>query len=99
MEGEFDNRQVRPVGLVVAGRRSEVTGYYAMRLNWRSENTIIGGSRIAIMTYDDLLEWFEGRVALLKAWTRVKRKCDLASYGAYRSNDHLGRPVADVVSL
>lgn len=66
MEREFGNRQVRPVGLVVAGRRSEVSSYDAVRLKWRSENTVIGGSKIAIMTYDDLLDWFDGRVALLK---------------------------------
>jgi hypothetical protein len=66
MEREFGNRQVRPVGLVVVGRRAEVSSYDALRLNWRSENTVIGGSRIAIMTYDDLLDWFDGRVALLK---------------------------------
>jgi hypothetical protein len=66
MEREFGSRQVRPVGLVVAGRRSEVTSYDYARLNWRSENTVIGGSKIAIMTYDDLLDWFGGRVSLLK---------------------------------
>lgn len=66
MEREFGSRQVRPVGLVVAGRRSEVTSYDYARLNWRSENTVIGGSKIAIMTYDDLLDWFDGRVSLLK---------------------------------
>jgi hypothetical protein len=66
MEREFGNRQVRPVGLVVAGRRSEVSDYDYTRLNWRSENTVIGGSKIAIMTYDDLLDWFDGRVWLLK---------------------------------
>jgi hypothetical protein len=66
MEREFGNRHVRPVGLVVAGRRSELTSYDYARLKWRSENTVIGGSKIVIMTYDDLLDWFDGRVALLK---------------------------------
>jgi hypothetical protein len=66
MEREFGNRQVRPVGLVVAGRRSEVTSYDYTRLSWRSENTVVGGSKIVIMTYDDLLDWFDGRVSLLK---------------------------------
>lgn len=66
MEREFGNRQVRPVGLVVAEQQSEVSSYDAVRLKWRSENTVVGGSKIAIMTYDDLLDWFDGRVALLK---------------------------------
>jgi hypothetical protein len=66
MEREFGNRHIRPVGLVVAGRRSEVSSYDYTRLTWRSENTVIGGSKIAIMTYDDLLDWFDGRVSLLK---------------------------------
>ncbi|MDQ2803197.1 MAG: DUF4263 domain-containing protein [Pseudomonadota bacterium] len=66
MEREFGNRQVRPLGLVVAGRRAEVGAYDAARLTWRSENTVIGGSKIAIMTYDDLLEWLDGRVSLVQ---------------------------------
>jgi Shedu protein SduA, C-terminal len=66
MEREFGTRQVRPLGLVVAGRRSEVTSYDLERLNWRSEYSVIGGARIAIMTYDDLLEWLEGRASLVK---------------------------------
>jgi len=66
MEREFGNRPVRPVRLVVAGRRSEVSNYDYIRLNWRSENTVIGGSKIAIMTYDDLLDWFDGRLWLLQ---------------------------------
>jgi hypothetical protein len=66
IEREFGSRAIRPLGLVVAGRRSEVTAYDARRLAWRSEHTIISGARIAIMTYDDLLDWLDGRVALLK---------------------------------
>jgi hypothetical protein len=66
MKREFGNRQVRPVGLVVAGWRSEVSNYDYTRLNWRSANTVIGGSKIAILTYDDLLDWFDGRLWLFK---------------------------------
>jgi hypothetical protein len=43
----------------------EVTNYDSARLKWRSENTVIGGSKIAIMTYDDLLDWLDGRLTLL----------------------------------
>jgi hypothetical protein len=66
MERDFGTRQVRPLGLVVAGRRSEVTPYDLERLNWRSEHTVVGGAQIAIMTYDDLLDWLDGRVNLVK---------------------------------
>lgn len=66
MERDFGTRQVRPLGLVVVGRRSEVTPYDLERLNWRSEHTVVGGAQIAIMTYDDLLDWLDGRVNLVK---------------------------------
>ena len=66
MEREFGQRQVRPLGLIVAGRRSEVSPYDQMRLNWRSEHTVIGGSKVVIMTYDDLLEWMDGRASLVR---------------------------------
>jgi hypothetical protein len=66
MEREFGTRQVRPLGLVVVGRRMEVTSYDLERLNWRSECTVIGGAQIVIVTYDDLLEWLDGRVSLVK---------------------------------
>jgi hypothetical protein len=54
---------IRPDGLLVVGRRSDFGDYDALRLRWRSENTLIGGSRIGIMTYDDLLDWFVERLA------------------------------------
>jgi hypothetical protein len=37
-----------------------------MTLNWRSEHTVLGGAQIAIMISDDLLDWFDGRVNLVK---------------------------------
>jgi hypothetical protein len=66
MEREFGQRQVRPLGIIVAGRRSEVSPYDQMRLNLRSEHTVIGGSKVVIMTYDDLLEWMDGRASLVR---------------------------------
>jgi hypothetical protein len=66
MEREFGNRMIKPLGLVVVGRRSEITAYDFQRLAWRSEHTVIGGSKIAILTYDDLLDWLDGRLALVK---------------------------------
>ena len=66
MERDFGHRHVRPLGLVVAGRRSEVSPYDQMRLNWRSEHTVVGGSKVVIMTYDDLLEWLDGRASLVR---------------------------------
>jgi hypothetical protein len=66
MERDFGTRQVRLLGLVVTARRSEVSPYDLERLNWRSEHTVVGGSQIAIMTYDDLLDWSDGRASLVK---------------------------------
>lgn len=66
LERDFGSRQVRPLGLVVAGRRSEVSPYDRARLHWRSEHTVIGGSKLVIMTYDDLLEWLDGRLSLVR---------------------------------
>ena len=37
-----------------------------MRLNWRSEHAVIGGSKVVITTYDDLLEWMDGRASLVR---------------------------------
>jgi len=66
LEREFGTRHVRPVGMVIAGRRSEIGAYDQARLKWRSENTVIGGSKIIIITYDDLLDWLDGRVAFVR---------------------------------
>lgn len=66
MEREFGHRRIRPFGLVVVGRRSELTAYDTERMNWRSENSVVGGAKIVLMTYDDLLDWLDGRVDLLR---------------------------------
>jgi hypothetical protein len=39
---------------------------FQMRLNWRSEYAVIGGSKVVIMTYDDLLECMDGRASLVR---------------------------------
>jgi hypothetical protein len=66
MERDFGVRNPHPVGLVVAGRSSEVDAYDAQRLAWRSDHTIIGGSQLILMTYDDLLGWLTRRVTLMR---------------------------------
>jgi hypothetical protein len=85
MERDFGTRQVRPLGLVVAGRRSEVNLYDLERLNWRSEHTVIGGAQIAIMTYDDLLDWLDGRVNLVmyRTWIIPQKRSDHARDSIY----------------
>lgn len=67
LERDCGGRQVRPLGLVLAGRRSEVSPYDRVRLHWRSEHTVIGGSKLIILTYDDLLEWLDGRLSLVRS--------------------------------
>jgi Domain of unknown function (DUF4263) len=74
LERDLGAWTVRPVGLVVAGRSSEVTAYDEVRLRWRSENTVVGGSKIAIMTYDDLLDWLDDRVAYVRGLDEESRE-------------------------
>ena len=71
MERDFGARHVTPMGLVVVGRSAEVSDYDRDRLDWRSKHSIVGGARLAIVTYDDLLAWLDGRVTLLRAFTEA----------------------------
>jgi hypothetical protein len=66
---DFGSRRVNTMGLIVVGRSSEVSPYDRERLNWRSRNTIVGGSKVSIITYDDMLAWLDGRAALLRSFT------------------------------
>ncbi len=66
MERDFGTRHITPMGLVVAGRSEEVTPYDRERLDWRSRHSIVGGAKLAIVTYDDLLAWLDGRATLLR---------------------------------
>ena len=70
MERDFGNRRIAFMGLIVVGRSRDVSAYDRVRLNWRSQNTIIGGSKLSIITYDDMLEWLDGRAALIKSQSR-----------------------------
>jgi hypothetical protein len=54
------------MGLVIVGRRDDLSKYDRVRLEWRSQNTIVGGANIWILTYDDLLEWLKGRVEMIR---------------------------------
>ena len=69
MERDFGTRHITPMGLVVAGRSAEVTLYDRERLDWRSRHSIVGGAKLAILTYDDLLDWLDGRATLLRLST------------------------------
>jgi hypothetical protein len=66
MERDFGARHITIMALVVGGRSSDVNAYDRLRLDWRSKYSIIGGVNLRIMTYDDLLAWLDGRVALLR---------------------------------
>jgi hypothetical protein len=71
MERDFGARHITPMGLVVVGRSAEVSDYDRNRLDWRSKHSIVGGARLAIVTYDDLLAWLDGRVTLLRSFTEA----------------------------
>jgi hypothetical protein len=69
-ERDLGIRQLKsPVGLIVVGRRSEVSPTDRARLEWRSGNTRIGGSKVAIFTYDDLYDWLYGRARMFESST------------------------------
>jgi hypothetical protein len=36
-------------------------------LHLRSEHTVVGGSKLDIATYDDLLGWLDGRLSLVRS--------------------------------
>ena len=69
MERDFGTRNATVMGLIVVGRSQDVISYDRIRLDWRSQNTIVGGCKISIITYDDMLEWLDGRVALIRGHT------------------------------
>jgi hypothetical protein len=66
MERDFGTRHITPMVVVVVGRNAEVTAYDRTRLEWRSAHSIIGGAKLSILTYDDLLAWLDGRVTVLR---------------------------------
>jgi len=66
MERDFGARHITPMGVLVVGRSAEVSNYDRNRLDWRSAHSVIGGAKLSILTYDDLLAWLDGRVTVLR---------------------------------
>lgn len=66
MERDFGVRHFTKMGIVVVGRSAEVSPYDRARLEWRSENTVVAGAKVVILTYDDLLQWLDGRAFLIR---------------------------------
>jgi Domain of unknown function (DUF4263) len=66
LQRDFGARHLKLQGIIVVGRSSDVNEYDGLRLEWRSSNTLIGGANLAIVTYDDLLEWLNGRVEMIR---------------------------------
>lgn len=66
LQRDFGARHLRLIGLVVVGRNADVNEYDRVRLEWRSHNSIVGGANIWIVTYDDLLEWLNGRLEMIR---------------------------------
>jgi Domain of unknown function (DUF4263) len=68
IERDFGASNIACLGVVVVGRSHEVSPYDRRRLEWRSEHSIIGGSKLSILTYDDLLTWLTGRSEMLRSY-------------------------------
>jgi hypothetical protein len=66
LQRDFGARHLRLMGLVVVGRSADLNEYARVRLEWRSQNSSVGGANIWIVTYDDLLEWLKGRVEMIR---------------------------------
>jgi hypothetical protein len=66
LKRDFGARHIKLMGLVVVGRNADVSDYDRLRLDWRSRNSIVGGANLAILTYDDVLAWLDGRVEMLR---------------------------------
>lgn len=60
----FGCNAVGELYILVCGRRDSLDAVESSRLRWRSDNTLIGGSKVLCMTYDDLIAHFEGTLAL-----------------------------------
>jgi Shedu protein SduA, C-terminal len=67
LERDLGARHVNLMGVVVIGRSADISTYDRLRLDWRSQNSSVGGAHLNIFTYDDLFEWLEGRLAMLRA--------------------------------
>jgi hypothetical protein len=50
--------------VLICGRRDSMSPVEVNRLQWRSDKTIIGGAKVLCMTYDDLVLFFDGTLAL-----------------------------------
>jgi hypothetical protein len=74
LERDFGARHLNLIGIVVVGRSDDVSHYDLTRLNWRSKKTFVDGVPLWIMTYDDLLEWLQGRIELLRLTMASKRR-------------------------
>jgi hypothetical protein len=71
LQRDFGARHLRLMGLVVVGRSADVKEYDRVRLEWRSQNSIVGGANIWIVTYDDLLEWLNGRLEMIRRSSEI----------------------------
>ena len=66
LERDLGARHINLMGVVVIGRSADISAYDRLRLDWRSQNSSVGEARLNIFTYDDLLGWLEGRLAMLR---------------------------------
>jgi hypothetical protein len=63
----FGCERVSQLYVLVCGRQDSMSKVEANRLQWRSDKTIIGGEKVLCMTYDDLVAFLDGTLALWRA--------------------------------
>jgi hypothetical protein len=66
----FGCERMSELYVLVSGRRDSINRVEASRLQWRSEKTTIGGTKVVCMTYDDLVSFFDGT---LEVWRTMHK--------------------------
>jgi hypothetical protein len=70
----FGRRTISYEGLLVIGRDRHLDLRERLRLEWRSETTVISSRKIICVTFDDLLRRFQSHLARLSLVATTKRR-------------------------
>jgi Domain of unknown function (DUF4263) len=68
---EFGHGHVSFTGLLVVGRNSGVTESDRLRLDWRTEKVLVDSHPISCITFDDLHQMLDARLAFYPAVSKV----------------------------